>query len=143
MEGKISPFQELNQNNWPTMKVMTCECVWQFIFNKQLTIMQIVLSWKKHNYGSRRLNVQMTFKWFVTSYLMLKSYIVKRKKIHPHFFFSNGHSQRNHMRFIALYGKTAPITLSAHLHGLHELIFFVFNQDVCLWYTSPGQSPNK
>lgn len=71
MEGKISPFQELNQNNWPTMKVMSCECVWQFIFNKQLTIMQIVLGWKKHNYGSRRLNVQMTFKWFVTSYLML------------------------------------------------------------------------
>ena len=47
MEGKISPFQELNQNNWPTMKVMSFECVWQFIFNKQLTIMQIVLGWKK------------------------------------------------------------------------------------------------
>ena len=77
----------------------------------------------------------MTFKWFVTSYLMLSQLHrakQSKEKIHPHFFFSNDHSQRNHMRFIALYGKTAPITLSAHLQSLHVLTFFAFNLDVCL-----------
>ena len=88
----------------------------------------------------------MTFKWFVASYLMLSQLKQSKEKKNPSslFLFKWSFSKKSHEVYCFVWQDCphhteCPLTWPACAHFLCT----AFNQDVCLRYTSPGQSPNK